>query len=400
MTLKTNWPQVGTEVLMNTFKRDEKVMVSASGSYITDQNGKQYLDFISGIAVNSLGHAHPAIVNTLTHQASQLIHSSNLFWNIPSIELGQQLTQLSGLDKVFFSNSGAEANEAAIKFARKWGRETKGDLATEIISMKQSFHGRTLATLSATGQEEMHKDFAPNVEGFHYVPFNDSDALTASVSDTTCAIMLEVIQGEGGVHHLSDAFIQTIKSLQVQHDLLIIIDEVQTGIGRTGTYFAFQQFDLHPDIISLAKGLGGGFPIGATLTTNKVASHLNPGDHGTTFGGNPLATAVANTVLQEIQLEKLLDNVNARSQQLIDGLTAIQKHTTAMIDIRGLGLLIGVAFDDTVMVNNIIQACYDRGLLLISAKGNVIRFLPPLNVSASEINQALKLFESTLDGEG
>lgn len=396
MTLNTHWPQVGLEVLMNTFKRDDKLMVSGSGSYIIDQDGKEYLDFISGIAVNSLGHAHPAIVKTLTEQASQLIHSSNLFWNIPSIELGQQLTQLSGLDKVFFSNSGAEANEAAIKFARKWGRETKNANATQIITMKQSFHGRTLATLSATGQPEMHKDFAPKVDGFTYVTFNDSEALVTAVGDSTCAIMLEVIQGEGGVNTLSDTFIQTINDLQSQHKLLVIIDEVQTGIGRTGSYFSFQQVDLQPDIITLAKGLGGGFPIGATLATNKVASHLSPGDHGTTFGGNPLATAVANTVLKQIKSDNLLDNVNARSQQLIAGLTKIQETTSSIIDIRGLGLLIGVAFDDSVAVNDIIQVCYDSGLLLISAKDNVIRFLPPLNVSASEIDQALEIFETSL----
>lgn len=381
---------------MNTFKRDDKVMVSGNGSYITDQNGKQYLDFISGIAVNSLGHAHPAIVKSLTNQATKLIHSSNLFWNTPSIELAQKLTQLSGLDKVFFSNSGAEANEAAIKFARKWGRETKGSHATEIISMKQSFHGRTLATLSATGQADMHKDFAPNVEGFHYASFNDSDALIASVTDKSCAILIEVIQGEGGVNTLSDAFIQTINDLQTKHSLLLIIDEVQTGIGRTGTYFAFQQFDLHPDIITLAKGLGGGFPIGATLSTDEVASHLNPGDHGTTFGGNPLATAVANTVLDQIDQGDLLANVQARSKQLVEGLENLRATYGFIKEIKGLGLLIGVAFDDSVVVSDVIQSCYDNGLLLISAKGNVIRFLPALNVSENDIEQGLEIFEKVL----
>ncbi|MBZ6528128.1 aspartate aminotransferase family protein [Aerococcaceae bacterium DSM 111021] len=396
MNQTNTWSNRGQNVLMNTYNRSDKVMVSGKGTYLTDIDGKTYLDFISGIAVNSLGHANEKLNQAITDQGHELIHTSNLFWNTPSIEAAEKLTSLSGLGKVFFANSGAEANEGAIKLARKWGRETKGDDATTIISLKQSFHGRTIATLSATGQDSMHQDFAPNLVGFKYVTFNDSEELTKAVTQQTCAIIIEVIQGEGGVNTISEAFVETINTLQQNEDILVIIDEVQTGIGRTGSMFAFEQFALKPDIVTLAKGLGGGFPIGALLAKDSIANHFQPGDHGTTFGGNPLATACANVVLDTIHEEKLLDNVNLRHTQLVEGLGKIKDKHHSIIDIKGKGLLIGVQFKHAV--DEIITECYQQQLLLISAKGNVVRFLPPLNVSEAEINEALKIFENVLVG--
>lgn len=394
MNQQTQWANRGEQVLMNTFNRSDKVMVSGQGAYLTDADGKSYLDFISGIAVNALGHSNDLLSKTLLDQSQTLIHSSNLFWNTPSIELGEKLTQLSGLDKVFFANSGAEANEGAIKLARKWGREVKHTDTPTIISLKQSFHGRTIATLTATGQVAMHVDYAPNLPGFQYVDFNDSEALREAVTSQTCAILIEVIQGEGGVNTISPDFVQTINDLQQLENILVIVDEVQTGIGRTGKMFAVEHFDLKPDIITLAKGLGGGFPIGAFLATNNVAKHFQVGDHGTTFGGNPLATACANTVLDTIENDNLLDNVRLRNHQLQQGLETLKGNFSNITAIKGMGLLIGLQFSHPV--DDIIDECYKEGLLLISAKGNVIRFLPPLNVSEAEIEQALNIFTQVL----
>ena len=395
MEQKKLWAERGQNVLMNTYKRGEKVLVEGQGCYVTDVDGNRFLDFISGIAVNALGHSNAALVDALTHQGQSLIHTSNLFWNQPSIEAAEQLVRLSGLGKVFFANSGAEANESAIKLARKWGKETKRqEDAVEIISLTQSFHGRTMATLSATGQPVMHQDFSPTLPGFRYVPLNDSDALYKAVSPQTCAIMIEVIQGEGGIHLISSEFVETLKQLQKNQKILLIIDEIQTGIGRTGNLFAYQQFDLMPDMITLAKGLGGGFPVGALVTSDKVASHFGPGDHGTTFGGNPLAGACAKAVLATIERDKLLDNVIERSEQLVNGLKQLQAEFPSIQEVKGLGLLIGVQFDKKV--DDLIDTCYEKRLLVTTAKGNVIRFMPPLNVTASEIDEALAIFNQVL----
>lgn len=396
MEQKTEWTKRGQNVLMDAYQRGDKVMTSGQGAYITDVDGKHYLDFISGIAVNALGHANPSMVEALTHQGQTLIHTSNLFWNQPSIEVAEQLTALSGLDKVFFANSGAEVNEGAIKLARKWGRETKNDEhAIEIITLSNSFHGRTLATLTATGQPEMHQKFTPLIPGFRYVDLNDSKALRETVTDKTCAIMIEVIQGEGGINAVSPEFVSTLKELQQSQDVLIIIDEIQTGIARTGTLFAYEQFDLKPDIVTLAKGLGGGLPIGALLATDEVASHFKPGDHGTTFGGNPLATACAKVILDTIKQDHLLDNVKHRSEQLVAGLNQIKADFNSIKDVRGLGLLVGIQFNQAV--DSIIQSCYKEGLLVTSAKGNVIRFMPPLNVKAEEIDEGLAILKRVLN---
>lgn len=382
----------GQKVSMHTFNRGDKVMVEGHGSYITDADGTSYLDFVSGIAVNALGHTADMMVETIQQQSQTLIHTSNLYWNTSVIEASEKLVKASGLDKVFFSNSGAEANEAAIKLARKWGRENKGEQAIDIVTIKQSFHGRTIATLSATGQKSMHVDFGPNVQGFSYAELNNIADLQEKITANTCAIMLEVIQGEGGIHAVSDEFVAAIKAIREDKNVLVIIDEIQTGIGRTGTMFAFQQFGIEPDIMTLAKGLGGGIPIGATLAKEEVANYFKPGDHGTTLGGNPLATACALTILETIESSDILDNVKARSKQLEAGLRMLQEKHSYIGDVRVYGLLTGVEL--SIDVNKVIEACYNNHLLVLSAKGNVLRILPSLNVSSEEIEQGLAILDT------
>lgn len=390
-----NLIELGNSALFNTYNRGDKVLVSGKGAYVKNNDGEEYLDFVSGIATNILGHANEKIVQALTEQASTLMHTSNLYWNKPAIELAGKLVNdksAGGLEKVFFSNSGAEANEGALKLARKYGKEVNGENCTEVITLTDSFHGRTMATLSATGQTDMHKDFQPLLPGSKYVALNDSAVLKEAVGQNTCAVMVETIQGEGGINTLSDDFVETLKSLQKDNGILLLIDEVQTGMGRTGTLYSFEQFGLEPDIVTLAKGLGGGYPIGAFLATDKVAEHFNPGDHGTTLGGNPLAAAVGNAIYDEIIEAGLLDNVAARSSQLVQGLEKISAETSGIAEIKGLGLLIGVQFKDSVAAADVLAACYREKMIVVTAKNNVVRLLPPLNVTAAEIDEALEKF--------
>ena len=386
---------LGQEVTMHTFNRQETVLVKGQGATIEDLNGKKYIDFISGIACNVLGHADQGFVEYISKQAGNLIHVSNLFWNENGIKLAETLSQVSNLDKTFFANSGTEANEAAIKLARKWGTETKEPDAFEIISMNQSFHGRTLASLTATGQEDMHTAFKPLPVGFKYVDFNDVDALKKAVNNKTCAILLEVIQGEGGVNAITPEFVTAINTLQKHENVLVIVDEIQTGIGRTGTMFAFQQTALNPDIITLAKGLGGGLPIGAVVAKDQVADHFKPGDHGTTFGGNPLATAAGNYILSAIEDQQLLKNVKVISAYIKDQVQSWQ--SPIIEEVRGQGFLIGLKV--TKPVAQVIAAAADQGLLVTSAKDNVIRLLPPLNVTKDVVDQALAQLKTALERE-
>ncbi len=393
---KETWIELGENVLMNTYSRGEKLFVEGKGTYIRDMEGREYLDFISGIATNVLGHADEGLVDAIHQQAKTLMHTSNLFWNAPSIELAEKLVRHSGLDKVFFANSGTEANEGAIKLARKWGREAKTAETIEIITMNESFHGRTLGALAATGQPDMHKDFSPSLAGFKYVPFNDARALEEAADEKTCAILIETIQGEGGVNPISPEFVETLNRLQKEKKLLLIIDEIQTGMGRTGHWFSYQSMDLNPDIITLAKGLGGGFPIGAIVAKDEVAEHFGPGDHGTTFGGNPLATAAGNYVVETIEKEHLLQNVQQRSEQLVAGLEELKESYPVVTGIKGKGLLIGLKVDRPV--SDVVKACYDNQLLVVNAKDNVLRLLPPLNVSKEEIDEGLEILEKVFKG--
>lgn len=383
---------LGQEVTMHTFNRQETVLVKGQGAYVEDLDGKKYIDFISGIACNVLGHADQEFVEYISKQAGNLIHVSNLFWNENGIKLAEKLSEVSNLDKTFFANSGTEANEAAIKLARKWGTEMKGPDAFEIISMNQSFHGRTLASLTATGQEDMHTAFKPLPVGFKYVDFNDINDLKAAVNNNTCAILLEVIQGEGGVNAITPEFVAAVNEIQKKEKVLVIVDEIQTGIGRTGTMFAFQQTSLKPDLITLAKGLGGGLPIGALVAKNHVASHFKPGDHGTTFGGNPLATAAGNYILSAIEKQHLLANVQEVSQYIINEIESWQ--SLAIKEIRGKGLLIGLKL--TKSVGHVITKAAEQGLLITSAKDDVIRLLPPLNVSKLVVDEGLEKLKVAL----
>lgn len=383
---------LGQEVTMHTFNRQETVLVKGQGAYVEDLDGKKYIDFISGIACNVLGHADQEFVEYISKQAGNLIHVSNLFWNENGIKLAEKLSEVSNLDKTFFANSGTEANEAAIKLARKWGTEMKGPDAFEIISMNQSFHGRTLASLTATGQEDMHTAFKPLPVGFKYVDFNDINDLIAAVNNNTCAILLEVIQGEGGVNAITPEYVAAVNEIQKKEKVLVIVDEIQTGIGRTGTMFAFQQTSLKPDLITLAKGLGGGLPIGALVAKNHVASHFKPGDHGTTFGGNPLATAAGNYILSAIEKQHLLANVQEVSQYIINEIESWQ--SLAIKEIRGKGLLIGLKL--TKSVGHVITKAAEQGLLITSAKDDVIRLLPPLNVLKLVVDEGLEKLKVAL----
>ncbi|WP_313894788.1 acetylornithine transaminase [Psychrobacillus sp.] len=370
--------------LFQNYARRPVHLVKGKGTIVTDQAGKEYLDFTSGIAVLSLGHAHPAIVQAIQQQSEKLWHTSNLFESPEQVQLATSLIEHTHFAHVFFCNSGAEANEAAIKLARKHtGKHT-------IITFENSFHGRTFGAMSATGQDKVRLGFGPLLETFRTVPFNDIEQLEASVDDSVGAIMLEIIQGEGGVNQITPEFAQVVADICASKGILLIVDEVQTGIGRTGTRFAYEQTVLKPDIITLAKGLGGGFPIGAMLGTTELYDTFGPGTHGTTFGGNPLAVAVAQTVLNHVFEEEFLEAVNEKSNYFQEKLkVALPGHT-----IVGTGLLLGIVCD--VDVQSYIQKAEQAGLLLVGAGPNVIRLLPPLTVATEEIDQAVEILSSIL----
>ncbi|EAU53978.1 acetylornithine transaminase [Mariprofundus ferrooxydans] len=380
--------------VMNTYARFPLTLVRGAGTRVWDDAGNAYLDFISGIAVNTLGHAHPKLTAALSAQAGTMLHCSNLFHIPTQQQLAARLTQLSGLERAFFCNSGAEANEAAIKLARKYFYD-QGSTRRTIITAHQSFHGRTLLTLTATGQEKVKTGFDPLPPGFIHVPLNDIEALKQSVNEHTAAILLEPLQGEGGVNLADAEYLQAVRRLCDEHGLLLLLDEVQTGIGRCGTMFAFEQAGIVPDILTLAKGLGGGVPIGAMLAREGVATSFGPGSHGSTFGGNPLSCTAALTVLDEIETTALLDNVRARSAQLRSGLTAMAARFPGMGDIRGQGLLIGASLN--VDVAPLIAAARAAGLLVLAAGPQVLRLLPPLNVSEAEVDEALQKLATAME---
>jgi len=379
---------------MNTYARFPVTLVSGEGSRVRDDEGKEYLDFIAGIAVNTLGHAHPKLTAALAEQAGTMLHCSNLFHIPKQQQLADKLCALSGMGSAFFCNSGAEANEAAIKLARKYFFD-QGSPRRTIITATNSFHGRTLQTLTATGQDKVKIGFDPLPPGFAHVPLNDMDALKQSINDQTAAILLEPLQGEGGVNIADADYLRAVRSFCDEHGLLLILDEVQTGIGRCGTMFAFEQAGISPDILTLAKGLGGGLPIGAMLATEAVAESFGPGTHGSTFGGNPLSCTAALTVLAVIESEDMLAHVQARGEQLTQGLLDLQKRFPVIQDVRGQGLLLGAGL--SVEAAPIVVAAREQGLMILMAGPNVLRFLPPLNVSESEVNEALALLASTLE---
>lgn len=375
--------------LFQNYARRSVHLVKGRGTIVTDDKGKDYLDFTSGIAVVSLGHAHHALVEVVKRQSEKLWHVSNLFESPEQELLAAKLTEDTPFSHAFFCNSGAEANEAAIKLARK---HTKKNV---IITFEQSFHGRTFGAMSATGQVKVREGFGPLLESFRIIPYNDAQQLEAAIDGDVAAIMLEVIQGEGGVNQIDPDFAQLLTVLCKSKGILLIIDEVQTGIGRTGTRYAYEQTVLEPDIITLAKGLGGGFPIGAMLGSSELFQSFGPGTHGTTFGGNPLAVAVAQTVVDIVFKKKFLLEVEDKSNYLIEKLQA--SLSKDQYSIRGAGLLLGIECRDEVQ--SFIQQAETAGLLLVQAGANVIRMLPPLTVTYEEIDQAVDILATVLLAE-
>lgn len=382
--------------LMNNYARWPIRLVKGKGNAVWDEQGKQYLDFTSGIAVASLGHVPDTVARALHEQVDTLWHCSNLF-EIPIQEkLANLLADVSGLDGIFFCNSGAEANEAAIKIARRYTQKVKQADRYEVITFEQSFHGRTLATLTATGQAKVKEGFAPLPQGFVTVPYNDSEALKAAITDKTCAIMLELVQGEGGVHPADQEWVKEIRQLCDANDLVLIVDEVQTGIGRTGTWFAYQQYGIKPDVVSLAKALGSGFPIGAIMAVEKVAEAFAPGSHGSTFGGNPLAMAAGLATLTTIQEQGLLEKVNQLHEVVASELKQLQAlYPGKVIAVRGLGLLLGLELD--VPVSGILAYMREKGVILLQAGPQVIRMLPSFVTTEAEIKQMVELLKEAIE---
>lgn len=379
------------EYFMPVFGRYPVVLSHGEGPYVYDVQGKKYLDFLAGIAVNIVGHAHPRLVEAVAAQAARLIHCSNLYYTVEQAELITTLAKLSGLDKVFIANSGAEANEGAIKLARKYGK-TLGADRVGIVTAADGFHGRTLATLTATAQPKYQHGYEPLPAGFGYVPYNDLAALKDAVSDRTCAVMLEPIQGEGGINIPADSYLQGAREICDQAGALLIFDEIQTGMARTGKMFAWQHAGVKPDIMTLAKGLAGGVPIGAFLATDKVAAAFSSGDHGSTFGGNPLACAAANAVLAIIADEKLAENAGLTGEYMLQQLNRLKLKYPVLIDeVRGQGLMTGVKL--TGPGKDIVAACMEQGTLINCTAGNILRFVPPLNISKDHVDELTAILD-------
>ncbi|MDX8402969.1 MAG: acetylornithine transaminase [Mariprofundaceae bacterium] len=379
-----------TSSVMQTYARYPLTLVRGKGSYVFDDEGNKYLDFVAGIAVNTLGHAHPAMVKAIHEQAETMLHCSNLYQIPKQIELADRLAAVSGLDQVFFCNSGAEANEAAIKIARKYFHDA-GSSRRTVITATNSFHGRLLSTLTATGQEKVKVGFDPLPPGFVHVPLNDLAALANAIDDNSAAVLLEPLQGEGGVNLADPEYLCGVRKLCDEHGILLMLDEVQTWVGRTGKMFAFEHAGIKPDVLTLAKGLGGGVPIGAMLASEKVAAAFSAGTHGSTFGGNPLSCSAALAVLETIEKDRLLNNVNEQSARLKAGLQRLVDKFSMVESLRGNGLLLGIACSKAVAL--IIESCKSKGLLVLPAGPNVLRLLPPLNISEDEVDAALMILE-------
>ncbi len=394
MSSSAEWIARGDKHVAKNYGRYPLVPVRGEGCRLWDADGKAYLDFLAGVAVNNLGHCHPKIVAAIKEQAEKLIHCSN-FYHIPAqIELAEILCEHSFGDRVFFCNSGAEANEAAIKLARKYSREKHGENRFEVITALASFHGRTIGTISATGQEKVRVGFEPVVPGFSYVPFGDIEALQKAVTPRCCAIMLEPLQGEGGVNVPPAGYLQQVRELCDRHDLLLIFDEVQVGCGRTGTLFAYQNEGVEPDIMTLAKALAGGPPIGAMVTREAIAESFGPGTHGSTFGGNPLMAAAANAAMKTLMDDGVLDNCLAMGGYLRSRLEELKDRYDFVTEVRGRGLMLGMEM--TVEGGDMVVKALQRGLLINCTVGKVLRFVPPLTVTRSEIDEAIEILDGIL----
>lgn len=380
--------------VMHTYGRIGLAPVKGRGARLWDADGREYLDFVGGLAVDSLGHCHPAVVRAIQVQAETLMHVSNLYYIEPQARLAELLAQNSCCHRVFFCNSGAEANEAAIKLARKYAKQKHGPEKYEFITAEKSFHGRTLATITATGQAKYRQGFEPLPAGFKYVPFNDLEAMRGAVGPHTCAVLLEPVQGEGGVNTADPAYLAGVRELCDKHGLLLIFDEVQCGLGRTGKFLAYQHFGVEPDIITLAKALGGGFPIGAMLAGEDVAAAFSPGDHASTFGGNQLACA-AGLAAMETMLDGVVENCARVGEYLKEKLAALQKKYDFIREVRGLGLLLGMEL--AVDGADYVKRCQERGLLINCAAGNVLRFIPPLVITETDADLAVEILDRALE---
>jgi len=385
----------GTEpsspAVMGTYARQDIVFARGEGAWLYTEDGTRYLDFGSGVAVNALGHAHPRLVAALTEQAHKLWHTSNLYRVAGQETLADRLAKLTFADKAFFCNSGAEACEGAIKIARRYHYVSGRPERTRIITLQGAFHGRTLATLAAGGNEKYLEGFAPKADGFDQVPFGDLEALKSAIGPDTAAIMVEPIQGEGGVRTLTRECLEGMRALCDAHGLLLIFDEVQTGVGRTGQLFAYQRFGVTPDVMAIAKGLGGGFPVGAVLATAEAATGMTPGTHGSTFGGNPLAMAVAGAVLDVVTEPGFLEQVRDKALRLKQQLARIKdQHSGVVEEVRGEGLLTGLKLKSTVVPAELVKAALAEKLLLVGAGDNTVRIIPPLNIPDADLNEGIE----------
>ena len=380
----------------NTYARFPILLVRGKGTRVWDLDGKEYLDFVSGLAVCNLGHCHPKVVKAIQDQAEKLIHVSNFYYIEPQIQLASLLCKHSFADKVFFCNSGAEANEGAMKLARKYAKEKMGEDRYEIITMERSFHGRTLATLTATAQEKFHKGYEPLMPGFKYVPFSDIGAVKNAIDSKTCAVMLEPIQGEGGVNCPSEGYLKGLREICDEKGLLLIFDEVQVGMGRTGKLFAYEQDGVEPDMLTLAKSLAGGVPIGALLIKKGIADSFKPGDHASTFGGNPLATAAGVAALTTLLEERMLDNCQRMGDYFLAKLEEVKRRFPFVKEVRGKGLILGMelSIDGSSIVHDMLK----KNILINCTMGKVLRFLPPLIVTQEEIDRVVKALEEVFQG--
>jgi len=392
--VNNNWMERADKVVMNTYGRQPLVLVKGQGCRVWDDTGTEYLDCVAGLAVVNLGHAHPAVAKAAAAQLSQLVHVSNIYYTTPMVELAEALVRLSFADRVFFANSGAEVNEGAIKLVRRYSRERFGEGRHRIICMENSFHGRTLGALSATGQSKFWQGFDPLLPGFSFVPFNDLEAVANAVDHTVCAVMLEPIQGEGGVCLPSPDYLPGLRRLCDEKGLLLILDEIQTGLGRTGTLFAQENFGITPDVMTLAKALANGLPMGALLATAEVAGAFVPGTHASTFGAGPVVAAAANAALNLLSAPEFLAGVRERGVFLSKRLAALQEEIPVIKEVRGLGLMWGLEL--TQEGAPVVAACRERGLLLNCTQGNVMRLLPPLIITPQELDAALAILRDAL----
>lgn len=395
---KTVNREMFNDVMVPNYNPASMIPVKGEGARVWDQEGREYVDFAGGIAVNCLGHCHPAMVSALQDQSQKLWHLSNVFTNEPAIRLAKKLTEATFADRVYYANSGAEANEAALKLARRWAIEKHGEHKQQIIAFTKGFHGRTFFTVTVGGQPAYSDGFGPKPGAIEHVDYNNIDALKELISDKTCAVMMEPLQGEGGVVSPDVEFVKAVRELCNENDALLIFDEVQTGFGRTGSLYAYEQLGVTPDILTSAKALGGGFPIGAMLTTTEIAEHLKPGTHGSTYGGNPLACAVSEAVFDVVNTKETLDGVKQREQWFKEQLAAINEKYNVFSEIRGQGLLLGAAMNKEYegRARDFLLAGQEHGVMVLIAGANVVRFTPSLVISEEDIKEGLQRFEKAV----